>query len=173
MLTITENPNLIYAVFRSQKKFQLLRDMTLDINQIEAYISSANTTMGNKKPSQPEETSSVANSHSSLSASDSTKRDLSFAIGDDEDDEESPGLEQESSDNAEYSRSGSISSSLDEAVPIQLRGMSEKARGKLPAGHNTFSRQSTNLTLSDKKLKSDSQFTASNKWVSLQLVYWR
>lgn len=153
--------------------------MTLDSNQIDVYKSSANITIGNEKPSQPEETSSVANSHSSLSASGSMKGDLSFAIGDDEDDEEdvvsenkmftskSPGLEQEFSDNAKYSRSGSISSSLDEAVPIQLRGMSEKARGKLPAGQHTFSRQNTNLTLSDKKVKPDSQYTASNKLVSL------
>ena len=157
-----------------------MRDLTLDSSRIEKYKLSASGTVRDEKSSQSEETTSIANSHSSLSASGSTKLDLSFAIGDDEDDEDdllpekkeqpprSSGLEQESSDNAKFSRSRSVSSSIDEAVPIQLRGMSEKARGKLPAGQNTFSRQMANLAMSDKKAASDSQSIASNKWVSLK-----
>lgn len=41
-----------------------------------------------------------------------------------------------------------MASSVDDAVPTQLRGMSEKARGKLPAGHNSFSRQGSSASLS-------------------------
>lgn len=39
-------------------------------------------------------------------------------------------------------------SSVDEPVPTQIRGMSEKARGKMPAGQLSFSRQSSTTSLS-------------------------
>lgn len=58
-----------------------------------------------------------------------------FAIGDD-DDEDSDGEERAtpaaSPPTDHPSRASSISSSIDDTVPTQLRGMSEKARGKMP-----------------------------------------
>ena len=59
-----------------------------------------------------------------------------FAIGDDEDEDEEdyhrPTQAVVSSPTSMTSRASSISESVDDAVPTQLRGMSEKARGKLP-----------------------------------------
>lgn len=57
-----------------------------------------------------------------------------FAIGDD--DEDSDGEERPtpaaSTPTEHPSRASSVSSSIDDTVPAQLRGMSEKARGKMP-----------------------------------------
>jgi hypothetical protein len=60
-----------------------------------------------------------------------------FAIGDDEDedsdDEQRPTRTPTTPTQSDRpSRASSVSSSFDETVPTQLRGMSEKARGKMP-----------------------------------------
>jgi hypothetical protein len=58
-----------------------------------------------------------------------------FAIGDDEDedsDEEHRPTPAESTPTEHVSRASSVSSGVDDTVPTQLRGMSEKARGKMP-----------------------------------------
>lgn len=64
-----------------------------------------------------------------------------FAIGDDED-EDSDGEERStpaaSTPTEHPSRASSVSSSIDDTVPAQLRGMSEKARGKMPGKFLNF-----------------------------------
>jgi hypothetical protein len=58
-----------------------------------------------------------------------------FAIGDDDDedtDDDHRPTPAESTPTDQPSRASSVSSSVDDAVPTQLRGMSEKARGKMP-----------------------------------------
>lgn len=62
-----------------------------------------------------------------------------FALGDVSDDEEDGdstpnGAAAHTPQNSTPSRANSLASAVDDAVPIQLRGMSEKARGKMPAG---------------------------------------
>jgi hypothetical protein len=63
------------------------------------------------------------------------EEDGTFAIGDDEDDDDDDDDHQstpaESTPTEQPSRASSVSSGIDE-VPQQLRGMSEKARGKMP-----------------------------------------
>ena len=77
-----------------------------------------------------------------------------FAIGDDEDtdDEEDqdtlPTSPHASSPSGQTSRTPSLALSIDEPLPSQLRGMSEKARGKMPAGQPTFLRQNSSTSLS-------------------------
>jgi hypothetical protein len=66
--------------------------------------------------------------------SDVPEEEGTFAIGDDEDeetDDEQP-TPAASTPTDQPSRASSVSSSIDDAVPTQLRGMSEKARGKMP-----------------------------------------
>ncbi|KAK5120846.1 hypothetical protein LTR85_005913 [Meristemomyces frigidus] len=66
-----------------------------------------------------------------------------FAIGDDDEDE--PGDDMTSS--ATFSAPLSASTSLvDDAVPMQSRSMSEKARGKQPVGQGSFSRSTSRNT---------------------------
>ena len=64
-----------------------------------------------------------------------------FAIGDESD-------EEGETQNTPSQSSPSVSSSVDDSVPLQLRGMSEKARGKMPASQMSFSRQNSATSLS-------------------------
>jgi hypothetical protein len=100
-----------------------------------------------------------------------------FAIGDDDDEEdsdddtlqdESSRPLQESTASIESSRAQSMSPSTDEAVPIQLRGMSEKARGKMPVGQASFSRQNSISSLHSlaPTISYAGQFQPTAEWVS-------
>jgi hypothetical protein len=69
--------------------------------------------------------------------------DGTFAIGDDEDDDTDDDRQPTPAESATTeqhtpSRASSVSSSVDDAVPTQLRGMSEKARGKMPGKKFSF-----------------------------------
>jgi High-temperature-induced dauer-formation protein len=77
-----------------------------------------------------------------------SEADGTFAIGDDEedsDDDHRPTPSQ-STTSENPSQAGSTTGNVEDAVPMQLRGMSEKARGKMPAGASSFSRQNSNLS---------------------------
>lgn len=66
--------------------------------------------------------------------------DGAFAIGDDDDDSDAEPRPTPTESNAskQPSRASSVSSSVDDAVPTQLRGMSEKARGKMPGMNYSY-----------------------------------
>lgn len=96
-----------------------------------------------------------------------------FAIGDDEDSDEEAEVANtpsQSSPSVRASRTPSVSSSVDESVPLQLRGMSEKARGKMPVGQPSFSRQNSTTSLSSHMAAVTSSnaggFTPTTPWVS-------
>lgn len=103
-----------------------------------------------------------------------------FAIGeDDESDEEGdPKLTPAPStrQSTELSRAPSIAESVEDAVPLQIRGMSEKARGKLPASQASFSRHNSNGSLSSLAITTTMSngeiFEADEAWVrtSMDLV---
>jgi len=101
-----------------------------------------------------------------------------FAIGDDDDDDE----DLETLINSPHSRSHSIASaSADDAVPTQTRSMSEKARGKQPVGHGSFSRSASrntsNTSLSSLQtqtphpLTTSTQFTPTGEWLESWLPH--
>ena len=152
--------------------------MTLDSSVIQAYKSSGSP--GKEKHSQAEDVNSVSNSQYSSTVNGSGELEHSFAIGDDEDVEDSIEPEKETRQNESFtseqrasifsqeSRSGSISSSVDEAIPTQLRGMSEKARGKLPAEQRTSSRQKSMIIQNGLRSASDGQGASSEEGVSEQ-----
>lgn len=74
--------------------------------------------------------------------------DNTFAIGDDEEDsdDETRPTPAASSPGGHPSAPPSVTSAEDD-VPRQLQGMSEKARGKMPAGAGAFSRQNSTVSL--------------------------
>ncbi|KAH0545294.1 hypothetical protein FGG08_000593 [Glutinoglossum americanum] len=143
-----KNPTFVYAVFRSRKKFEALRSFTLESGQEE---------IEQQRRLKKERSSDADNG--SLSRIDSAdqshqrtptlgnvpEEDGAFAIGDDDDSEDEHDHRPTPS---QSSRTPSVSSSVDDTVPLQLRGMSEKARGKMPAGTPTFSRQNSTTSLS-------------------------
>jgi hypothetical protein len=100
-----------------------------------------------------------------------------FAIGgDDSDDErdiEGTQTPSQSSPSAQNSRRPSMASTLDENGIQMVRGMSEKARGKKPAGHPPFSRQNSmtsQTSMTALFTPSASGFTPTVHWVSLRNV---
>jgi hypothetical protein len=150
-----ENPNLVYAILRSKKRFHSLREFTLESGQEEIERLSqqrkeqqeAASVRGAHRTNSMESVRSPT-SHRAPSLSDVPEEHGAFAIGDDDDDSEneptpnSPQarLSRAPTRSVNSSRAGSVSSVADETVPLQLRGMSEKARGKMPVGAPSFSR---------------------------------
>lgn len=90
---------------------------------------------------------SPSSSHQRAPNLSDVPEDGTFAIGDDEDedsDNEPTPAESTPSEQHIPSRANSVSSSVDDAVPTQLRGMSEKARGKMPGKHPDSSNKTQN-----------------------------
>lgn len=172
----TENPNLIYAIVRSRKRFQALRDFTLESGQEEIerqnQIRKDNGGEFRRDDSIDSLRSPVVPRTPTLS--NVPEENSAFAIGDDEDsdaDDNHPTdpLRSPLQSPSGASRSASIASSIDESVPLQLRGMSEKARGKRPVGQPAFSRQNSTTSLSSvatPALGANEFFTPSSAWVS-------
>lgn len=171
----------MYAIIRSKKKFQLLRDFTLESGQEEIERQnqlrkesgvelSRQTSIDSLRSPVAARTPSLGNVPEENSA---------FAIGSDDEDSEaedtSPAPQTRSpmqsppGGSRGESRSASIASSIDESVPLQLRGMSEKARGKMPVGQPTFSRQNSMTSLTSMSatpmLGANEFFTPSVTWV--------
>ena len=100
--------------------------------------------------------------------------DETFAIGDDDDDsdDEARPTPSQSSLSENPSRAGSVVSAED-AVPTQLRGMSEKARGKMPASARNFSRQNSTTSLDGSpgggQSYSGGQFEPTAQWIETWL----
>lgn len=173
-LTAVDNPNLIYAIVRSRKKFQALRDFTLESGQEELERQNQLRKDGGEELSRQNSIDSLRSPTVARSPTlgNVPEEDSAFAIGDDDEsnDEnhspEAPRSPVQSPPGA--SRSASVASSVDEAVPFQRRGMSEKARGKMPAGQPAFSRQNSVTSLhsmAGPALATNEFFTPSVPWV--------
>jgi hypothetical protein len=179
MLTASiDNPNLVYAIVRSRKKFQALRNFTLESGQEELERQN----QARKEGEELSRTNSIDSLRSPTvprtpTLGDVPEEDSAFAIGDDDDSDadesrpsEPPHSPVQSPQGASRSASiASIASSVDESVPLQLRGMSEKARGKMPVGQPAFSRQNSMTSLhsvAGPALATNEFFTPSVQWVS-------
>ncbi|KAH6658351.1 high-temperature-induced dauer-formation protein-domain-containing protein [Truncatella angustata] len=173
------NPYFVYSILKNKKRFEALRSFTLESGQEE--IERRNRRR--KESGQPTDPFDMSNRNSvdslrsptttqsrTHSLSDVPEEDNTFAIGDDEDDsdddEERPTPAQ-SSPSENPSRASSVVS-IDDAVPTQLRGMSEKARGKMPAGVPSFSRQNSTTSLGSYSIAGQSTsgaFEPSAQWI--------
>ncbi|KAK4110777.1 hypothetical protein N656DRAFT_799897 [Canariomyces notabilis] len=155
----SKNPLFILAVLRNRKKFEALRSLTLESGQQEIERRNRRRKDGaaSHDPLDPNSTRSSMDSTRSPSAPPSqtpthgnaTADDAAFAIGDDDDDsddEERP-TPAASSPSENPSAASSVASAADDDVPRQIQGMSEKARGKLPAGAHSFSRHNSTPSL--------------------------
>lgn len=177
------NSNFINAILKYRNRFEALRSFTLESGQDEIRRMNERRKV---------EISEQANSptHASRSTfvesprspqgirapalSNVPEEGDTFAIGDDEDSENEEDRElmptpSQSSPSAHNSRTPSISSSTDERLPTQLRGMSEKARGKMPAGQPSFSRQGSMTSLCSPTatiVPATPSFNPTPQWVS-------
>ncbi|PGH12972.1 hypothetical protein AJ79_03945 [Helicocarpus griseus UAMH5409] len=153
-----KNPLLVYAVLKSKRRFEALRAFTLESGQEEIERQKqrrkANSSGGT---SDTLLSPTISHSGDENRGSGPERRPLShvpedgaFAIGEDDSDEEgneTQNTPSQSTPSQENSRPVSVASTADENVPLQLRGMSEKARGKMPASQPAFSRQNSTTSL--------------------------
>ncbi|TLS28138.1 hypothetical protein PpBr36_01989 [Pyricularia pennisetigena] len=166
------NPNFVLAVLKNRKRIEALRNFTLESGQEEIErrkkrrkedglasdpLSEAGSTRNSLESINSPTTMPSRESLTQPSAPAANEEDSTFAIGDDDDsdDEARPTPAQSdvpsrSSSVASTTNRRGIPQSLDgdaeDALPTQLRGMSEKARGKMPAGYS-FSRQNSTTSL--------------------------
>jgi hypothetical protein len=178
----TANPNLIYAILKSKKRIDALRAFTLESGQQEIermarrrkeILSGASETF--TSPSRVDSTDGIVRGPTSRSNSTALsnvpEEDGTFAIGDSEDSEDDDLNQPTPSQSLRNSRTPSVASSADDSMPIQLRGMSEKARGKMPAGSSSFSRQNSTTSLTSHNLTSPihttgpTDFTPTTFWI--------
>ena len=179
-----DNPNLVYAIIRSKKKFQALRDFTLESGQEE--IERQNQLRKESNGAELSRQTSIDSLRSPTGARTPSlgnvpEENSAFAIGSDDEESDaeetspppqttSPVQSPTSGGSRGASRSASIASSVDDTVPLQLRGMSEKARGKMPVGQPTFSRQNSMTSLASvnatPSLGVNEFFSPSVTWVS-------
>lgn len=180
----TTNPNLIYAILKSKRRIEALRAFTLESGQqeiermarrrkeilsgaSEAVTSPSRVDLGDNT------TRNTPSRSNSTSLSDVPEEEGTFAIGDSEDSDDD--LDQptpsQSSPSLRNSRTPSVASSADDSMPIQLRGMSEKARGKMPVGSSSFSRQNSTTSVTSNNVASPvrttgpTDFTPTTFWI--------
>lgn len=170
-----ENRRFIDAIIKGRKRFEALRDFTVE----GALAEVDRMTMERKDAGESIRISGAARNSSVDSARSqgfgrspslgNVPEDSTFTIGDDDDED---GLE--STTDSHDSRPVSASNSaVEDALPLQSRSMSEKARGKQPIGQGNFSRSTSrnNSTTSLPSLTTvpshSQQFTPTLQWVCL------
>ncbi|KAK3308601.1 high-temperature-induced dauer-formation protein-domain-containing protein [Chaetomium strumarium] len=154
-----ENPQFIFSILRNRKRFEALRSLTLESGQeeIQRRNRRRKDSGASHDPLEPTSTRSSVESIRSPTAplsraptlGDVPEEDGTFAVGEDEDesDDEARPTPANSSPSDNPSVASSVASAADDDVPRQLQGMSEKARGKMPAGTGNFSRQNSTTSL--------------------------
>ncbi|PNH37985.1 hypothetical protein VD0004_g8819 [Verticillium dahliae] len=154
-----KNPELIFAIVRNKKKIEALRSFTLESGQEEierrnrrrkeAAASGDGLEPSSVRSSVDSIQSPTASQAQHPSLSNVAEEDDTFAIGDDEDDsdDDHQPTPARSTTSDSVSMASSQASNVEDAVPTQVRGMSEKARGKMPAGVGNFSRQNSTTSL--------------------------
>lgn len=168
---------------RSRKRFQALTDFTLESAQDEIERQNqlrkerrasegGGSTRGNSRQNSIDSLRSPTTSRTPT-LSNVPEENSAFSIGDDDDsgdEEENQAPHRRSpAQSGSNSRTASVSSAADETVPLQLRGMSEKARGKMPVGAPSFSRQNSTSSLSSlatPTIMPNGNFTPTTEWVS-------
>ncbi|CCC12453.1 unnamed protein product [Sordaria macrospora k-hell] len=174
-----KNPHFIYSIIRNRKRFEALRSFTLESGQeeIERRNRRKKEAAASNDPLETNSTRSSLDSLRSPTASvtrvptlHDVPEDGAFAVGDDDDDsdDEQRPTPSPSSHSENPSRASSVEPHADGSdVPRQLRGMSEKARGKMPA-EPRFSRQNSTTSLGGYSISGQSQtgaFEPTAEWI--------
>lgn len=175
----------MYAIVRSAPRIQALRDFTLETAQEEMERQQRLKKEQNESFSRASSMDSVRSPVSARTPalSNVPEENAAFSIGDDEDEDDdhdhdsqldrsqtrSPRSPVASGNNP---RTPSIASAADD-IPFQLRAMSEKARGKMPVGQPTFSRQNSTTSLNSMAAPmptSNGMFSPTVEWVGFKFT---
>ena len=175
-----DNPYLVYAILKYKQRFEAVRAFTLESGQQEIERQNEKKKAGSV--SDVAESPTLSQLEEDLHTPSGARSPLGripeehspFAIGDDDSDDErdidGTRTPSQSSPSAQTSRRPSMASTTDENGAQMVRGMSEKARGKKPAGHPPFSRQNSmtsQTSMTALFTPSASGFTPTVPWVSL------
>ncbi|KAL8840775.1 MAG: hypothetical protein Q9176_003621 [Flavoplaca citrina] len=159
----SSNRIFIRTLLKARRRFEALRSFTLESGREEIerlHQQKKEATDGTDDLTSPTRSirsgsfdtmRSPQNVRRTPSLSNVPEEGGTFTIGDDEDSDderESMITPSQSSPSNENSHAPSRSSSIDEPLPTQLKGMSEKARGKMPATQTAFSRHGSSTSLS-------------------------
>ncbi|KAK6439333.1 hypothetical protein LTR95_004458 [Oleoguttula sp. CCFEE 5521] len=144
------NRRFVEIIARSHQRFEALRDFTVNgaLAEVDRMaqerkgrnsgIMSPLRRVSTDRPSVDGARS--PNGNSRQTSLGNVPEHSAFTIGEDEDDDD----DDMTRPTAPQSHvRGSRASSVDDAVPVQSRSMSEKARGKLPVGQGSFSRETS------------------------------
>ena len=180
-----KNPELVLAILKNKKRVEALRSFTLESGQEEIERRNRRRKDSGQHTDALEPTSvrssvdslrSPSSAHPRHSSLEKVPEDGAFAIGDDDDDDSEDEEHQETPARSTSSEAPSRRSSTpnaEDAVPTQLRGMSEKARGKMPAGVPSFSRQNSTTSLGGHSISGQSQagaFEPTAQWIDSWLL---
>lgn len=168
-----ENPQLVLTILKSKKKIENLRHFTLESgleemerrNRQRKEAANAESTGNDSTRSSMEQRRSPT---VVTPASEAVPDDEAFAIGDDDDSDEEPQATPTASSTADSASRASSAAPGDDGMPIQLPGMSEKARGKMPAGARAFSRQNSTSSIGSHSVGGASQggaFQPTPQWL--------
>ncbi|KAI2727865.1 hypothetical protein DTO012A7_6061 [Penicillium roqueforti] len=172
-----DNSYLVYSILKYKQRFEAVRAFTLESGQqeIERQNEKKKASSSSDVAISPTFSQSEDDLHTPSGARSPLTRipeeNSPFAIGDDDsDDEREDGAQtpSQSSFSTHTSRRPSMASTIDENGVQQVRGMSEKARGKKPAGHPPFSRQNSmtsQTSMSALFTPSPSGFTPTVPWL--------
>ncbi|KAM5342425.1 hypothetical protein ACJ41O_013391 [Fusarium nematophilum] len=172
-----KNPELVFAVLKNKKRVEALRTFTLESGQEEIERRNRRRKdAGNHV--DPFDAGSVRSSVDSVrspgsaaarhTALEEVPEDGAFAIGDDEEDSDDDHQPTPAQSTSSETHSQTSTPNVEDAVPTQLRGMSEKARGKMPAGVPSFSRQNSTTSLGGYSMSGQSQtgvFEPTAQWI--------
>lgn len=171
-----ENVQLVLAILKNKKPIENLRTFTLEsgLEEIERRKRRRKDALGNETAETASRRTSVDSIESARSPGghvhtlEEVAEDDAFAIGDDDDSDDEPQPTPAASTTSENQSQTSSIPNADESVPVQLRGMSEKARGKMPAGVRSFSRQNSTTSLGTYSVAGQSAsggFEPSANWI--------
>ena len=166
----TENRRFVEVIVKSRKRFEALRDFTVEgaleeVDRIARERKDAGEATEIRNASIDSARSPVT---ARLSTLGDVPEDSAFAIGDDEEEEEESAA-------GVSTPTSTVASAVEDAVPLQSRSMSEKARGKQPVNQTSFSRSTSrntsnaSLTLLTTPQTSTSQqpFAPTPEWVRI------
>lgn len=182
-----DNAQFIYTILRSSKRFEALRNFTLESAQEE--IDRQDRLKKDRREAgmnnSPETSSDAPNTPSLPQRPQAEEEQTPFAIGDDEDSEDEKDEKKEqdvgedttevplatSPTHAPPAHTQPASSSVEDAVPHQLRGMSEKAQGKMPERSNSIVSIASQNASSGPHIQGIGQFVPTPAWIESWLPH--
>ena len=166
-----ENRRFVEVIVKSRKRFEALRDFTVDgaleeVDRMTRERKDAGESPGVISPRNASLDSARGQTARSTGLRN-VPEDSTFAIGEDEDDDE------DNDTNGHTSTNLSAEVVEDVAIPMQSRSMSEKARGKQPVNPTSFSRSTSRTNSNASTYNSTLQphssaqpFAPTPEWVS-------